>query len=102
MANIGGYIGLFLGYAILQIPTGIGSIMNSVKGLITRRISFSPEGQPTIPNTITLDTNPSLSFSTSSNDEFRNIKQSLKDVKYTVACIERYLRKIDPEFDNVI
>ena len=102
MANIGGYIGLFLGYAILQIPTGIKSIMNSVKGLITRSISFCPEGQPTCTNTITLDTKPCLGCSTSFNDEFRNIKQSLKDLKYTVACIEGYLRKIDPEFDNGI
>ena len=106
VANIGGYIGLFLGYAILQIPISVGYIINAMKGMYTRRVNSCSESGKSHSDSISNDTHTTIdekqlvSSSTCRNEDIMRIKQSVKDVEYMITSIKQNLQKIDPELDN--
>ena len=106
IANIGGYIGLFLGYAILQIPISVGHIMNAIKSMITRKVDSSSESERSHSDSISentrpiIDKKPFVSSSTCRNEDIAKIKQSVKDVEYMLNSIKQNLHKIHPELEN--
>ena len=108
VANIGGYIGLFLGYAILQIPVSVGHIMNAIKSMITRKVDSCSESERSHSNSIPentrpiIDKKPFVSSSAWRNEDITKIKQSVKDVENILTSIKQNIQKIDPELENDI
>ena len=87
VGNIGGYIGLFLGYSILQIPDFIVVIFCKVKMFMSR----SRKGILTMNSNISFETKREYWKNVNSNDDLLGVG---RDVRSTIDKISADIDKI--------
>ena len=107
VANIGGYIGLFLGYAILQIPSFFRHMFEYTKRIIAKKVEISSEHiKLKLSSTLEQDsankdqTNP-INDLDCLNDDVMKMKQDLSGVENVLYSIGQGVQRIEHKLVNM-
>ena len=107
VANIGGYIGLFLGYAILQIPIFFRRMIEYVKGMISKN-SEMPSDHIIVKLSSTLEQEGANKDQTKFvneldcvNDDVGKMKKNLRDFENVLSFLKQGVQRIEQKLGNM-
>ena len=107
VANVGGYVGLFLGYAILQTPVFVKHIFEWIKGLITKRVISSAEETSGTSHCMTKNVDKNMEENTMEHafitlsEDINKVKQNVEDVEKMLISLKQSIQHIDQELASV-
>ena len=82
IANVGGYVGLFLGYSLLEIPAVVMSLFSWIQNLFVGA-KFKPTIVANRTNTCN-NNNQTISY-----DDISNMKQDIEDIKKMLLSLQQ-------------
>ena len=105
VANVGGYVGLILGYAILQVPFFVLNAFVWIKSILTHK--FRPSSKTIISNDNSITpherskrgNNDIKEYLESLQDDIRKVNLNLKQADHVLSCIRQNIREIEDKVE---
>ena len=107
IANVGGYVGLILGYAILQVPFFVLNAFVWIKSIFTHKFRPSSNTIMSNDNSITprerskRGNNDIKEYLESLQEDIKKVNLNVKQADHVLSCIIQYIREIEDKMETL-